>query len=215
MEGPTPVSALIHAATMVTAGVYLLIRFSFLLEYVFTLNKVILFIGIVTTLFASTAGLVQNDLKKIIAYSTCSQLGYMIAACGISGYSFSIFHLINHGFFKALLFLSAGLIIHGMLEEQDIRKMGGLYYTYPLTYIYFIIGSFCLLGFPYLTGFFSKDFLFEFYYTFPSFLGNFVYHLGTFSAILTGIYSFRLLILVFLMKPNNFRQKYKKSVGDH
>jgi NADH-ubiquinone oxidoreductase chain 5 len=167
MEGPTPVSALIHAATMVTAGVYLLIRFSFILEYVYFLKFLIAFIGILTTILASFIGTVQNDLKSIIAYSTCSQLGYMVALCGVSGYSISFFHLFNHGFFKALLFLSAGSVIHHFIEEQDIRKMGGLFYVLPLTYTFFFIGSCSLIGVPFLSGFYSKDYILEFLFILP------------------------------------------------
>jgi NADH-ubiquinone oxidoreductase chain 5 len=154
MEGPTPVSALIHAATMVTAGVFLIIRCSPLFEYAPTVLSFIAFIGAITAFFAATIGVVQNDIKKIIAYSTCSQLGYMVFACGLSGYVASLFHLINHGFFKALLFLSAGSVIHSLSNEQDIRKMGGLAKLLPFTYIAFLTGSLALIGFPFLSGFY-------------------------------------------------------------
>lgn len=167
MEGPTPVSALIHAATMVTAGIFLLLRFSFILEFIFYLKIFIAIIGILTTFFFAFIGLFQNDLKSIIAYSTCSQLGYMVALCGVSGYSISFFHLINHGFFKALLFLTAGMIIHNFMEEQDIRKYGGLYYIFPLSYSFMFIGSLSLAGLPFLSGFYSKDFLLEFLSVLP------------------------------------------------
>jgi len=161
MEGPTPVSALIHAATMVTAGVFLLIRCSPLLEYAPTALTVITIIGTLTAFFAASVGLVQNDIKKVIAYSTCSQLGYMVLACGLSYYSVGLFHLLNHGFFKALLFLSAGSVIHAMQDEQDMRKLGGLIHSTPFTYSMMFIGSLSLMGFPFLTGFYSKDAILE------------------------------------------------------
>jgi len=162
MEGPTPVSALIHAATMVTAGVFLIIRCSFLFELAEISLILVTFFGGLTAFFAATAGLVQNDIKKVIAYSTCSQLGYMVCVCGLSGYSTSFFHLANHAFFKALLFLSAGAVIHGLSNEQDMRRMGGLAKVMPFTYIMILIGSLSLMGFPFLTGFYSKDFILEF-----------------------------------------------------
>jgi NADH-ubiquinone oxidoreductase chain 5 len=161
MEGPTPVSALIHAATMVTAGVFLIIRCSPLFEYTDTILLFLTLFGALTAFFAATAGMLQNDLKKVIAYSTCSQLGYMIFACGLSNYSVAFFHLVNHGFFKALLFLSSGSIIHGLGDEQDLRKMGGLVKIFPITYCMFLIGSLALMGFPFLSGFFSKDLILE------------------------------------------------------
>ncbi|KAJ1681088.1 hypothetical protein LUZ63_023689 [Rhynchospora breviuscula] len=165
MEGPTPVSALIHAATMVTAGVFMIARCSPLFEYSPTALIVITFAGAMTSFLAATTGILQNDLKRVIAYSTCSQLGYMIFACGISNYSVSVFHLMNHAFFKALLFLSAGSVIHAMSDEQDMRKMGGLVSSLPLTYAMMLIGSLALIGFPFLTGFYSKDVILELAYT--------------------------------------------------
>jgi len=166
MEGPTPVSALIHAATMVTAGVFLLARSSFVYEHT---NSYILgyisFLGAFTAFLASTVGLTQNDLKRVIAYSTCSQLGYMIFICGLSNYSVGIFHLINHAFFKALLFLGAGSIIHSINDEQDMRKMGGLKNLLPLTYSIVVVGSLALIGFPFLAGFYSKDLILELSYS--------------------------------------------------
>lgn len=161
MEGPTPVSALIHAATMVTAGVFLLIRCSPIFEFSPTILMLICLVGSLTTFFAATAGMLQHDIKKVIAFSTCSQLGYMVFACGLSAYNLSLFHLYTHAFFKALLFLSAGAIIHGLYNEQDIRRMGGLIYIMPLTYIFFLIGSLALIGFPFLSGFYSKDAILE------------------------------------------------------
>jgi NADH:ubiquinone oxidoreductase subunit 5 (subunit L)/multisubunit Na+/H+ antiporter MnhA subunit len=165
MEGPTPVSALIHAATMVTAGIFLIIRCSVLFEASSYILSFITLIGVVTAFFASTIGLFQHDIKKVIAYSTCSQLGYMIFTCGISQYHSSMFHLINHAFFKALLFLSAGSIIHSLSGEQDMRKMGSLLRIIPLTYISILIGSFALTGFPFLSGFYSKDLILELTYS--------------------------------------------------
>lgn len=161
MEGPTPVSALIHAATLVTAGVFLIIRSSFLFEYSPNTLFIVTCVGALTAFFASSVGLVQNDLKRVIAYSTCSQLGYMVFACGLSHYSVALFHLANHALFKALLFLSAGSIIHGLMDEQDLRKMGGLIRVFPLTYVMIFIGSIALMGFPFLTGFYSKDAILE------------------------------------------------------
>jgi NADH-ubiquinone oxidoreductase chain 5 len=161
MEGPTPVSALIHAATMVTAGVFLMIRFSPLIEYAPFVLFILTIIGSMTAFFAAIVGAFQNDLKKVIAYSTCSQLGYMIFACGLSNYQVSIFHLSNHAFFKALLFLSAGSVIHAISDEQDMRRMGSLLKFLPLTYSLMLIGSLSLTGFPFLAGFYSKDFIIE------------------------------------------------------
>ena len=198
MEGPTPVSALIHAATMVTAGVFLVARCSPLFEYAPNALIVVTVIGAMTCFFAATTGLVQNDLKRVIAYSTCSQLGYMIFACGLSQYSVGVFHLMNHAFFKALLFLSAGSIIHGLSDEQDMRKMGGVVRLFPLTYSMMVIGSLALVGFPYLTGFYSKDRILELAYATYTISGNFAYWFGTICVFLTSLYSFRLLFMTFL-----------------
>jgi NADH-ubiquinone oxidoreductase chain 5 len=175
MEGPTPVSALIHAATMVTAGVFLIIRCSPLFEYAPKSLLFIILIGVITALFAATIGLVQNDLKKVIAFSTTSQLGYMIFICGLSSYDASFFHLINHAFFKALLFLSAGSVIHAMSGEQDMRKLGGLGKLLPFTYSMMLIGSLALAGFPFLSGFYSKDLILEIAYSKSMVLGHFAY----------------------------------------
>jgi len=202
MEGPTPVSALIHAATMVTAGVFVVLRSSPILEYSSFGLFVITIIGCLTAFMAATIGVVQNDLKKVIAYSTCSQLGYMIFACGLSNYTISLFHLMNHAFFKALLFLSAGSVIHALADEQDMRKMGGLVKILPVTYIMIMIGSLALMGFPFLTGFYSKDILLELTYGTYHFTGLFAYWLGTLSAFFTAFYSIRLIFLTFL-KSNN------------
>jgi len=200
MEGPTPVSALIHAATMVTAGVFLIARCSPLFEYAPTALIVITFVGAMTSFFAATTGVVQNDLKRVIAYSTCSQLGYMIFACGISQYSVGVFHLMNHAFFKALLFLSAGSVIHALADEQDMRKMGGLSQLLPFTYAMMVIGSLALIGFPFLTGFYSKDVILEVAYAKYTLSGNFAFWLGSFSALFTSYYSFRLLFLTFFSR---------------
>lgn len=175
MEGPTPVSALIHAATMVTAGVYIIIRSSPLFEYTQYSLGVMTVIGALTAIMAATIGLVQNDIKRVIAYSTCSQLGYMVFACGLSNYSVSLFHLMNHAFFKALLFLSAGSVIHALADEQDMRKMGGLIKTLPTTYSLMLIGSLSLMGFPFLTGFYSKDAILELTFAQYSISGTFAY----------------------------------------
>ena len=174
MEGPTPVSALIHAATLVTAGVFLVIRCSILFENSNILFVVALF-GALTAFFASTVGLVQNDLKRVIAYSTCSQLGYMVFSAGLSNYSIAFFHLANHALFKALLFLSAGCVIHGLSDEQDLRKMGGLIRFLPTSYAMILIGSLALVGFPFLTGFYSKDVILEIALTTPTLAGNFTH----------------------------------------
>jgi NADH:ubiquinone oxidoreductase subunit 5 (subunit L)/multisubunit Na+/H+ antiporter MnhA subunit len=175
MEGPTPVSALIHAATMVTAGVFVLIRLSPVLEYSNNILFLISLFGGLTAFFAGTVGLVQYDIKKVIAYSTCSQLGYMFFSCGLSNYSAGLFHLFNHGFFKALLFLGAGSVIHALLDEQDMRKMGGLIKLLPLTYVSILIGSLALFGFPFLSGFYSKDVILELVYSKFSFSSYFIY----------------------------------------
>jgi NADH-ubiquinone oxidoreductase chain 5 len=185
MEGPTPVSALIHAATMVTAGVVLLCRCSPIFEYSGSALGLVTFFGAMTAFFASATATVQNDLKKVIAYSTCSQLGYMVFACGTSNYNIGMFHLANHAFFKALLFLSAGSIIHSFFDEQDMRKMGGLLKVVPFTYSMIFIGSFSLMGFPFLTGFYSKDAILEFTFATFTVSSHFAYWLGSLAAMLT------------------------------
>jgi|TARA_B110000879_G_scaffold107255_1_gene144114 proton-translocating NADH-quinone oxidoreductase chain L len=211
MEGPTPVSALIHAATMVTAGVFLLARCSHLFEYSPLALNLIIFIGSATAFFASTTGLFQNDMKRVIAYSTCSQLGYMVFACGLSSYEVGIFHLANHAFFKALLFLGAGSVIHAVSDEQDMRKMGGLRNLLPFTYSIMVIGSLALMGFPFLTGFYSKDTILEVAYAKYTVWGHFSYYLGTFAAFFTAFYSIRLLFLVFLAEPNGHKSIILKA----
>jgi proton-translocating NADH-quinone oxidoreductase chain L len=205
MEGPTPVSALIHAATMVTAGVFLIIRCSIIIEYAPRVLYIIAIWGGITALISGTIGAVQSDIKKIIAYSTCSQLGYMVLACGLSFYNVGFFHLFNHAFFKALLFLSAGSVIHLMSNEQDIFKMGGLGSLSPFVYINVLIGSFALAGFPFLAGFFSKDLIIELSNTEFWLNGQSSYWLSSIAAILTMYYSIRLLIYVFLDKFSGFK----------
>lgn len=202
MEGPTPVSALIHAATMVTAGVFMIIRCSPLLEFSHSILMIITFAGAMTAFFAAITGVAQNDLKRVIAYSTCSQLGYMVFACGISSYSVSLFHLMNHAFFKALLLLSAGSVIHAISDEQDMRKMGGLVKIIPFTYVLILIGSLSLMGIPFLTGFYSKDVILELAFANYHIYSNFSYWLGTISAFFTSFYSFRLILLTFFNKTN-------------
>ncbi len=211
MEGPTPVSALIHAATMVTAGVFLLVRCSPIIEYAPAGLVAVTVIGSVTALFAATIGLVQNDIKKVIAYSTCSQLGYMVFACGISNYSASLFHLVNHGFFKALLFLSAGSVIHAMADEQDMRKFGGLIRQIPFTYAMILIGSLSLMGFPFLTGYYSKDAILELAFAKYTISSNFAHWLGTISAFFTAFYSIRLIYLTFIADTNSNYQTFSKA----
>lgn len=211
MEGPTPVSALIHAATMVTAGVFVICRSSFIFENAPVALAVVTIIGAITTFYAASIGLVQNDLKKVIAYSTCSQLGYMIFACGISGYNISMYHLTNHAFFKALLFLSAGSVIHSMNNEQDMRKMGGLLHVLPFTYTMFLIGSFALLGLPFLSGYYSKDFILELSFATYTVPGHFAYALGSMAAFFTAFYSVRLLILTFFGSTNAYKQVINKA----
>lgn len=197
MEGPTPVSALIHAATMVTAGVFLLVRLSFLFEYVPQVQLVVIVIGALTALFAALVGLFQSDIKRVIAYSTCSQLGYMFMACGASLYSAALFHLVTHAFFKALLFLSAGSVIHGMSGEQNVWGMGDLYKRMPITYALVWVGSLALSGVPLFAGFYSKDWILGGLYLANTHLTYVVYGVGVFVAFLTAIYSWRLILLVF------------------
>ena len=195
MEGPTPVSALIHAATMVTAGVFLVARCSFMFEYSPSVLQIITAVGAITCLFAAFVAIAQTDIKKIIAYSTCSQLGYMFFACGVSAYQAGIFHLVMHGFFKALLFLSAGSVIHAC-HEQDIFKMGGLRTKMPITYANFWMSSLAIIGIFPFSGFYSKDLILESTYGVGG-VGNFAFILGIFAAILTAIYSLKIIMLTF------------------
>lgn len=211
MEGPTPVSALIHAATLVTAGVFLICRSSLLFEFSPASLLIVAFFGACTCLFAATTGLLQNDLKKVIAYSTCSQLGYMVFACGLSGYSVSVFHLANHAFFKALLFLSAGCVIHALADEQDMRKMGGLLKITPYSYSMILIGSTALAGFPFLSGFYSKDVILELSYVKYSVAGHFAFFLGVVAAFCTAFYSTRLIYLTFITRVNMSRKVFENA----
>jgi NADH-quinone oxidoreductase subunit L len=197
MEGPTPVSALIHAATMVTAGVFMVARCSPLFEYSPTALAFVTFIGASTCFFAATVGIAQNDIKRVIAYSTCSQLGYMFFACGVSAYAAGIFHLMTHAFFKALLFLASGAVIHAMSDEQDMRKMGGLWRKLPITYVTMWIGSLSLAGIPFFAGYFSKDLIIESAFASHAGFSGYAWFLGVTAALLTALYSWRLLCMTF------------------
>ena len=201
MEGPTPVSALIHAATMVTAGVFLICRMSPVMEYAPVALAIVTVVGASTALFAATIGCVQNDIKRIIAYSTCSQLGYMFFAAGVGLYQAAMFHLFTHAFFKALLFLGAGSVIHAMSDEQDIRKMGGIWKKIPVTYLVMWIGSLALAGIPIFAGYYSKDAILEGAVAAGSVVGSYAFACGVLAAFLTAFYSWRLLILTFHGKP--------------
>jgi NADH-quinone oxidoreductase subunit L len=201
MEGPTPVSALIHAATMVTAGVFMVARLSPMFEYA---PGALAFVGIIggtTAIFAASVGMAQNDIKRVIAYSTCSQLGYMFFAAGVSAYGAAMFHLFTHAFFKALLFLGAGSVIHAMSAEQDMRRMGGLWNKIPMTYAVMWIGSLSLAGIPFFAGFFSKDTILAASWASGTAVGRYSFCLGVFTAFLTAFYSWRLLIMTFHGKP--------------
>ncbi len=213
MEGPTPVSALIHAATMVTAGVFLVARMSPLFELSETALAMVTIVGATTAIFAATIAVTQNDIKKIIAYSTCSQLGYMFFACGVSAYAAGVFHLYTHGFFKALLFLGAGSVIHAMSNEQDIRKMGGIRKKIPLTFWIMIIGTLAITGFPLLSGYYSKDMILESAYAASQYgkpYAAYAFWVGLTAAFLTAFYSWRLIILTFFGKC-----RASKKVQDH
>jgi NADH-ubiquinone oxidoreductase chain 5 len=211
MEAPTPVSALLHAATLVTAGIYLLLRCSPILEFSPTVLLVITIIGATTAFFAATCGLLQNDLKRIIAFSTISQLGYMMMGIGLSQYNVALMHTVNHAFFKALLFLGAGAVIHSFADQQDVRRMGGLIKFLPFTYSVMLVGSFSLLATPYLTGFYSKDLILELAYGQYSFTGMYAFILGSITAGITAFYSFRLISLVFLTTANGKKDSYLNS----
>ncbi|MFT6509565.1 MAG: NADH-quinone oxidoreductase subunit L [Parvibaculaceae bacterium] len=197
MEGPTPVSALIHAATMVTAGVFLVVRFSPLFEFTEFASTFVVVIGATTAFFAATIGLVQNDIKRVVAYSTCSQLGYMFVAAGVGAYEAAMFHLFTHAFFKALLFLGSGSVIHAMHHEQDMRKMGGLFKMIPLTYFMMLIGTLALTGFPFTSGYFSKDAIIEAAYAAHNPAHMYAFALLVIAALFTSFYSWRLVFLTF------------------
>ncbi|MAU42052.1 MAG: NADH-quinone oxidoreductase subunit L [Kordiimonas sp.] len=201
MEGPTPVSALIHAATMVTAGVFMVARCSYLFEYSPLALDVVAIVGASTAFFAATIGLTQNDIKRVIAYSTCSQLGYMFFALGVSAYGAGVFHLFTHAFFKALLFLGAGSVIHAMSDEQDMRKMGGVWKMIPQTYVVMLIGTLALTGFPLLSGFFSKDMVIEAAYAAHTEVGQYAFWMGIVAAFFTAFYSWRLVFMTFHGAP--------------
>ena len=209
MEGPTPVSALIHAATMVTAGVFLVVKCSPIFEYSQVALNLVTIVGMITAIFAASVALVQNDIKKIVAYSTCSQLGYMFFAAGVGAYHVAMFHLFTHAFFKALLFLGAGSVIHAFKDEQDIRNMGGVGKKLPYTYAFMLLGTLALTGFPFLSGFYSKDAIIEFAYLRNSSLGNYAATIGIITAFLTSIYSWRLFFKTFHGPYNN--KKISKS----
>ena len=209
MEGPTPVSALIHAATMVTAGVFLVARCSPLFELSEFARDMVTYVGAATAIFAATIAVTQNDIKRVIAYSTCSQLGYMFFACGVSAYAAGVFHLMTHGFFKALLFLGAGSVIHAMSDEQDMRKMGGIYKHIPLTYAMMLIGTLAITGFPLLSGYYSKDMILNSVYaasTYGQSSANFAFWIGMSAALLTAFYSWRLIFLTFHGAPRASEQ---------
>ncbi len=203
MEGPTPVSALIHAATMVTAGVFLVARCSPLFEYSQYALNLVTFVGATTAIFAASIAIVQTDIKRIIAYSTCSQLGYMFFAAGMGAYNVAIFHLFTHAFFKALLFLGAGSVIHAFHDEQNIEKMGGVWKKIPLTYALMLIGTLALTGFPLLAGFYSKDAIIESAYFSKSLFAGYAFVIGLTTAFITSVYSWRLIFKTFHGKYNN------------
>ena len=203
MEGPTPVSALIHAATMVTAGVFLVVRCSPIFEYSQVALNFVAIVGMITALFAASVAIVQNDIKKIIAYSTCSQLGYMFFAAGVGAYHVAIFHLFTHAFFKALLFLGSGSVIHSLNDEQDVRNMGALWKKMPVTWFAMVVGTLALTGFPFLSGFYSKDAIIEFAFLKGTNVGYFAAGIGIMTAVLTALYSWRLIFKTFHGKFNN------------
>jgi NADH-ubiquinone oxidoreductase chain 5 len=211
MEGPTPVSALIHAATMVTAGVYLLMRTSPLIEYSSTVLIISLWLGAITTVFSSLVGLFQQDIKRVIAYSTMSQLGMMVIAIGLSSYNIALFHLINHAFYKGLLFLGAGAVIHAVSDNQDFRKYGGLRPFLPLSYSVMLIASLSLVAFPFMAGFYSKDFILESAYGQFYFSSTVIYFIAIIGAMFTTLYSIKVLYLTFLTNPNGPISNYKSS----
>ena len=215
MEGPTPVSALIHAATMVTAGVYLLMRASPLIEYSSTVLLLCLWVGAITTVFSSLIGLFQQDIKKVIAYSTMSQLGMMVIAIGLSSYTIALFHLINHAFYKGLLFLCAGAVIHAVADNQDFRKYGGLVSYLPMTYSLMLTASLSLVAFPFMTGFYSKDFILESAYGQYKLSSIIIYFIATIGAMFTTLYSVKVLYLTFLTNPNGSLVNYKLNKSAH
>ncbi|BAS01019.1 NADH-ubiquinone oxidoreductase chain L [Blastochloris viridis] len=215
MEGPTPVSALIHAATMVTAGVFMVARLSPLFELAPTAQEVVILVGATTAFFAATVGLVQNDIKRIVAYSTCSQLGYMFVAMGVGAYSVGMFHLFTHAFFKALLFLGSGAVIIAMHHEQDVRKMGGLRKAIPFTYAMMVIGTLALTGFPFTAGYYSKDAIVESAFVSHAALSGYGFWMLVIAAALTSFYSWRLVFLTFHGAPRFVAADGHHGHGDH
>jgi NADH-quinone oxidoreductase subunit L len=201
MEGPTPVSALIHAATMVTAGVFMVARLSPVFEQAPVAMDVVVIVGATTAFFAASIGLVQNDIKRVIAYSTCSQLGYMFVALGMGAFGAGIFHLFTHAFFKALLFLGSGSVIHAMSDEQDMRHMGGLRKMIPVTYLMMVIGTLALTGFPFTAGYFSKDAIIESAFAGNSGVGTYAFYMTVIAALFTSFYSWRLIFMTFHGRP--------------
>ena len=208
---PTPVSALIHAATMVTAGVYLLIRSSPLIEYSPTILLLCLWLGAITTIFSSIVGLFQQDIKKVIAYSTMSQLGIMVISIGLSSYNVALFHLVNHAFYKGLLFLGAGAVIHAVHDNQDFRKYGGLITFLPLVYNVILIASLSLMAFPFLSGYYSKDLIIELLYGNYTYSSTVVYIISVIGAMFTTIYSIKVLYVTFIGKPKGSISMYKDA----
>ena len=210
MEGPTPVSSLLHASTMIVSGVFLLQRFQPFILCSLSGMIVVTFVGALTAFFAGTVGLVAMDLKRIIAYSTCSQMGYLVFCVGIGNTNVSFFHLFNHAFFKCLLFVAAGTLIHALMNEQDIRKMGGLFKLFPFTFVLMSFASFSLMGLPFLSGYYSKEKILEYSFYIYNNSNFFAFWLGTFSAFLTSIYSMRLIFFSFFNFPNSFKNYYSK-----
>jgi NADH-ubiquinone oxidoreductase chain 5 len=214
MEGPTPVSALLHAATMVTAGIYTIVRFSYIFEYVPSARNMCIVVGSLTALFGSMVALFQFDIKRVIAFSTTSQLGYMFVACGLSGYHIAMYHLVTHAFFKAFLFLTAGVIIHNLNNEQDIRKMGRLSKFFPVTYVFMLVGFLSLSGMPFLSGFYSKDAIIELAYSGSSTFAYYGFLACALSAFFTACYSVRILYYTFFSKlriSNVYKGTYDKA----
>ena len=209
MEGPTPVSALIHAATLVTAGVYLMLRVSPVLEYASTTVIAIAFVGAITAIFAATSGMTQTDIKRVIAYSTCSQVGYMFISLGLGQYNLALYHLANHAAFKAMLFMAAGAIIHAFIDQQDLRRYGGLVNLLPFVYTSLLIGSLSLMAMPYITGWYSKDGILEVAIGSYNISGTVVYVIGTIVAALTAFYSVRLILITFLTQPRSDSASYR------
>ncbi len=212
MEGPTPVSALIHAATLVTAGIYLIARTSALWECSAIARNTLIFVGSLTSFMAATLGLVQNDMKRVIAYSTCSQLGYMVVALGYSHYGLSIYHLITHACFKALLFLGAGVVIHNTADVQDLRRMGGAHAALPYAWTLFLLGSLSLVGWPFLAGYYSKDAILEHALSTPNVFGSYAHFVLMAVAAITSAYSFRVLVAVF-QSPANAKRSMVSTPG--